>query len=198
MQPPFFDLGRQAEELGEAVARHLDHLFRHQRFITGEEVRKVEHTASGPVGGGRAMACASATDALVIEALEASEGDEVVLPAFTCSATVGAARNDGVTPARWVEDDEPFDIRASTIEPRLVNGSKKIAGSVVAAGAFPLLPTEIRVAPATEVWPGRPTRSWRSVARSGVRRAGVGRIGTRRSEQAPDPILLRLPYGSPG
>lgn len=97
---PFIDLAAQrariADELDAAIARVLEH----GRFILGPEVAQLEDELSKFSGAKHAIGCANGTDALVLSmmALEIGEGDAVLVPAFTFSASAESVVLAGATP----------------------------------------------------------------------------------------------------
>jgi dTDP-4-amino-4,6-dideoxygalactose transaminase len=69
-------------------------------FILGEEVRRFEEEFAAVLGVARVVTCANGTEAvaLALAAAGARPGDEVVLPANTCTATLAGARMAGAKP----------------------------------------------------------------------------------------------------
>ena len=69
-------------------------------FILGEEVRRFEEEFAAALGVSHVVACANGTEAiaLALAAAGARPGDEVVLPANTCTATLAGARMAGAKP----------------------------------------------------------------------------------------------------
>ncbi|HEY1435627.1 MAG TPA: DegT/DnrJ/EryC1/StrS family aminotransferase [Thermoanaerobaculia bacterium] len=76
-------------------------------FILGEEVRRFEEEFAAAIGVPHVVACANGTEAvaLALAAAGARPGDEVVLPANTCTATLAGARMAGAKPI--LADAEP-------------------------------------------------------------------------------------------
>ncbi|HWZ86083.1 MAG TPA: DegT/DnrJ/EryC1/StrS family aminotransferase [Thermoanaerobaculia bacterium] len=69
-------------------------------FILGEEGRRFEEEFAARLGVAHVVACANGTEAvaLALAAAGAGPGDEVVLPANTCTATLAGARMAGAKP----------------------------------------------------------------------------------------------------
>lgn len=96
----FIDLAAQRRRLGPrldaAIARVLDH----GQFIMGPEVAALERRLADYAGVGRAVACSSGTDALLLTlmAWEVGPGDAVFVPALTFASTAEAAALLGAVP----------------------------------------------------------------------------------------------------
>lgn len=84
------------EELEAAVLR----VVRSGRWVLGEEVARFEEAVGAALGGVHAVGVSSGSDALwlALAALGVGPGDEVLVPAFTFFATVGAVLRRGATP----------------------------------------------------------------------------------------------------
>ena len=69
-------------------------------FVLGEEVARFEEEFARAIGVAHVVACANGTEAiaLALAAAGAGPGDEVVLPANTCTATLAGVRQAGATP----------------------------------------------------------------------------------------------------
>ncbi len=102
------------EELDEAVRGVIES----QRFVLGPEVEALESEMAAYLGVEYAVGCASGTDALllVLKALDAEPGSEVIVPAFTFFATAGAVWNAGFRPAFCDVDPDTFNVTADTVE----------------------------------------------------------------------------------
>ncbi len=115
---PLLDLTAQyasiKEELDDAVLR----VVASQRFVLGPEVEALEAELADYVGASHAVACASGTDALllVLKALEAEPGSDVIVPAFTFFATAGAVWNAGLRPVFCDVDPDTFNVTADTLD----------------------------------------------------------------------------------
>ena len=98
-------------------------LFRYHGPRTPSQVTQFEAAASEAFGCGFALATSSGTAALrcALAALGVGCGDEVIVPAFTFVATVGAVVNSGAVPVFAEVDDtltvDPDDV-AAKITPR--------------------------------------------------------------------------------
>ena len=69
-------------------------------FILGEEVRRFEEEFAAAIGVAHVVACANGTEAiaLALAACGAEPGDEAILPANTCVATLAGVRMAGLRP----------------------------------------------------------------------------------------------------
>lgn len=84
-------------------------------FILGEEVRRFEEEFAALLGVAHVVACANGTEAvaLALAAAGACPGDEVVLPANTCTATLAGARMAGAKPVLADADPETLTLDAA-------------------------------------------------------------------------------------
>jgi dTDP-4-amino-4,6-dideoxygalactose transaminase len=97
------------DEINAAVARVLAS----GRYIGGEEVEAFEEEWAAFVGTRYAIGVGSGTDALtmVLRALGIGPGDDVIVPSFTCTATVAPIVLVGATPVFW-----DVDLRTRTLK----------------------------------------------------------------------------------
>jgi len=81
-------------------------------FILGEEVRRFEEDFAAFLGVGHVVGCANGTEAvaLALAAAGARPGDEVVIPANTCTATLAGARMAGAKPVLADADPETLTL----------------------------------------------------------------------------------------
>ncbi len=114
---PFVDLDKQrqaiADRLDTAISRVLDH----GAYILGPEVTELERRLAFDCGAKHAIACSSGTDALLLAlmALEAGQGDAVIVPSFTFVATAEAVVLAGATPVFVDVDVDDFCLGAHHI-----------------------------------------------------------------------------------
>jgi dTDP-4-amino-4,6-dideoxygalactose transaminase len=92
--------------IDEAVARVLARGW----FVLGQEVARFEDAFARFLGVAHVVGCANGTEAITLALLaaEAAPGDEVVLPANTCVATLAAVRLAGAQPR--LADVEPVTL----------------------------------------------------------------------------------------
>jgi dTDP-4-amino-4,6-dideoxygalactose transaminase len=112
-----------------AVARVLERGW----FVLGEEVARFEEEFARAIGVAHVVACANGTEAiaLALAAAGAGNGDEVILPANTCTATLAGVRQAGAKPVLADVDAETLTLDAA--------GAAKVAG----ASAKFLLPVHL-------------------------------------------------------
>ena len=96
----FLDLHWQLTQLEPQITGVLSESIKCGEFINGPEVKAFETSFAGYVGVESCIACANGTDALelVLEGLEISQGDEVIVPAMTFVATSEAVFRVGARP----------------------------------------------------------------------------------------------------
>ena len=97
---PFIDLAAQRRRLGDRIEKAVGEVMDHGRFILGPEVDRLEKDLCEFSGAKNAITCANGTDALVLAmmALEIGEGDAILLPSFTFSASAESVVLAGATP----------------------------------------------------------------------------------------------------
>ncbi len=101
-----------------AVARVLERGW----FVLGEEVARFEEEFARAIGVAHVVACANGTEAiaLALAGAGAAPGDEVVLPANTCTATLAGVRQAGAKPVLADVDPETLTLHAA--------GAERVAG----------------------------------------------------------------------
>jgi len=100
MNVPLLDLQAQYASLRDEVHRAVERVFDSQRFVLGDEVRKLEASIAAYTETRHAIACASGSDAvlLALMALDIRAGDEVITTPFTFFATAAAITRLGARP----------------------------------------------------------------------------------------------------
>jgi dTDP-4-amino-4,6-dideoxygalactose transaminase len=100
MNVPLLDLPAQYASLRDEVRQAVTRVLDSQRFVLGDEVRKLEAAIASYTQTKHAIACASGSDAvlLALMALDAGDGDEVVTTPFTFFATAAAISRLGARP----------------------------------------------------------------------------------------------------
>jgi len=112
------------EEVDAAVTRVLDS----GRYVGGEEVAAFEQAWADYVGVKHAVAVGSGTDALtlILRALEIGPGDEVIVPSWTCTATVAPIAMVGATPVFADVDRNTYTLMVGDVEERITERTKAI------------------------------------------------------------------------
>jgi dTDP-4-amino-4,6-dideoxygalactose transaminase len=133
MNVPILDLQAQYASLRDEVRRAVEQVLDSQRFVLGEEVRKLESSIAAYTQTKHAIACASGSDALLLAlmALDVGEGDEVVTTPFTFFATAAAITRLGARPV-FVD-----------IDPSTYNLDTQRAGAAITAKTKALLPVHL-------------------------------------------------------
>jgi dTDP-4-amino-4,6-dideoxygalactose transaminase len=87
-------------------------------FVLGEEVARFEEEFALAIGVGHVVACANGTEAiaLALAAAGATQRDEVVLPANTCTATLAGVRLAGAKPVLADVDPGTLTLDAAAAE----------------------------------------------------------------------------------
>jgi dTDP-4-amino-4,6-dideoxygalactose transaminase len=100
--------------LDAAIARVLDH----GQYIMGPEVGLLEEMLAASCGARHAISCASGTDALlmIMMALGLGQGDAVICPAFTFTATPEVIPLLGATPVFIDVKEDSFNLDPAKLE----------------------------------------------------------------------------------
>ena len=127
MQVPFLDFAAQLAPIRDEVLAAIARVIDSQKFILGEEVRRVEERLAEYCGARFAIGCASGSDALLLalKAVGIGPGDAVLTAPFTFFATAGAVTLAGATPVFVDVDRETFNIDVAQIAAAL-DGHPKI------------------------------------------------------------------------
>ena len=97
-------------------------------FVLGENVQAFENEFAGYIGTKYCVSVGSGTDALCIglRGLEIGEGDEVIVPSHTATATVAAIKLAGARPVFVDVDPEYLTLDPSLIEKVITPNSKGV------------------------------------------------------------------------
>src|SRR6185503_7334506 len=100
MNVPLLDLQAQYASLRDDVRQAVERVLDSQRFVLGDEVRKLETSIASYTQTKHAIGCASGSDAvlLALMALDVGAGDEVITTPFTFFATAAAITRLGARP----------------------------------------------------------------------------------------------------
>ncbi len=115
---PLLDLTAQYRSIEDELDEAVHRVVQSQRFVLGPEVEALESELAAYLEVEHAVGCASGTDALllVLRALGAEPGSDVIVPAFTFFATAGAVWNAGLRPVFCDVDADTFNVTAATLE----------------------------------------------------------------------------------
>ena len=128
MNVPLLDLQAQyaslRDEVREAVGRVLDS----QRFVLGDEVRKLEASIASYTQTKHAIGCASGSDAvlLALMALDIGAGDEVITTPFTFFATGAAITRLGARPVFVDIDFSYYNLDTSHVADAITDKTKAL------------------------------------------------------------------------
>ena len=124
MNIPFYNISHQSESNGLNIQKAIDRVMDRKMFAASTEVEAFESEFAAYCGAQHFLACANGTDAieLILRALEIGPGDQVLVPAFSCWATVEPVILLGATPIFVDISAENFgmdpDLVQSAITPR--------------------------------------------------------------------------------
>ncbi|MEM9221974.1 MAG: DegT/DnrJ/EryC1/StrS family aminotransferase [Pseudomonadota bacterium] len=123
---PLFDLKRQQVRLRQDIDRRVARVMDHGQFILGPEVGALEEELASFAGVSHAIGVSSGRDALIMAlmAMGIGQGDAVLVPAFTFSATAAVVIAVGATPVFVDVDPATFNIDADQI-PGAVLGARR-------------------------------------------------------------------------
>lgn len=124
MNVPLLDLQSQYVSLRDDLQQAVDRVMSSQRFVLGDEVRRLETSIAEYCGAKHAIGCASGSDALLLAlmALDVKAGDEVITTPFSFFATGACVARLGARPVFVDIDPRTYNIDplcvADAITPR--------------------------------------------------------------------------------
>lgn len=118
MAVPMLDLRAQYDRIKPEIDAAVADIFESQSFVGGPLLGAFENAMAAYTGAAHAVAVASGTDALLLllKALDAAPGDEVITTSFSFFATAGAIANAGLTPVFVDIDPATYNIEPALIE----------------------------------------------------------------------------------
>jgi dTDP-4-amino-4,6-dideoxygalactose transaminase len=123
---PLLDLQAQHHQIRDEVLKEVVRVVDSQKFILGEDVKKLEEEIAAYCGCTYAVGCASGSDALVLAlmALPVGPGDEVLTTPDSFFATAGAISCVGAVPVFADVDPATFNIDVDRVKGALAKHSK--------------------------------------------------------------------------
>ena len=128
MNVPLLDLQLQYALVRDEVRQAVDRVLESQRFVLGDEGRKLETSIAAYVGAKHSIACASGSDALLLAlmALDVGAGDEIVTTPFTFFATGAAITRLGARPVFVDIDPRTYNLDTSRVADLITTRTKAI------------------------------------------------------------------------
>lgn len=127
---PLVDLASQHEEIAAEVLAGFERVLGATAFVGGGDVASFEEEFAAYCGATHCVGVANGTDAIEI-ALKAGgigPGDEVIIPANTFIATVGATHRAGATPVLVDCDAEHLLVDPKAVEQAVTDRTRAIVG----------------------------------------------------------------------
>ncbi len=128
MNVPLLDLQLQYASVRDEVRQAVDRVLDSQRFVLGDEVRKLETSIAAYVETKHAVGCASGSDALLLAlmALDVGAGTEIVTTPFTFFATGAAITRVGARPVFVDIDPRTYNLDTSQVADVITSRTKAI------------------------------------------------------------------------
>ncbi|RLD01147.1 MAG: transcriptional regulator [Chloroflexi bacterium] len=128
MKVPLLDLVSQYKEIKPEIDAAIQRVLDSGYFILGPEVVALEAEVADYLGVAHGIGVASGTDALILalRALDIRAGDEVILPAYSFFATVGAILHVGAIPVFVDVDEKTYCIDAEQVRAKISEKTKAI------------------------------------------------------------------------
>jgi dTDP-4-amino-4,6-dideoxygalactose transaminase len=118
---PLLDLQVQHRQIRDAVLKEVIRVVDSQKFILGDDVKKLEEEIAAYCSCKYAVGCANGSDALVLAlmALDIGPGDEVLTTPYSFFATAGAISRVGAIPVFADVEEQTFNIDVDRMKPVL-------------------------------------------------------------------------------
>jgi dTDP-4-amino-4,6-dideoxygalactose transaminase len=132
------DLAAQYARLRDEIEGRVAKVLEGGRYILGPEVQELERALEAFIGGGRALAVANGTDALMIPLMAKGigSGDAVFVPAFTFLATAEMVALVGATPVFVDVDPVTWTMDPADLEAKLARCQRE--GRLRPRGVIPV------------------------------------------------------------
>jgi dTDP-4-amino-4,6-dideoxygalactose transaminase len=128
MNVPLLDLQAQYVSLRDDLQQAVDRVMSSQRFVLGDEVRKLETSVAEYCQAKHAIGCASGSDALLLAlmALDVKAGDEVITTPFSFFATGACVARLGARPVFVDIDPHSYNIDPARVADAITPRTKVI------------------------------------------------------------------------
>lgn len=128
MNVPLLDLQAQYASLRDEMRTCIERVLESQRFVLGDEVRRLESSIAEYCETNHAVGCASGSDALLLAlmALDIEAGDEIVTTPFSFFATASCVVRLGARPIFVDIDPITYNIDASQVADAITSRTKGI------------------------------------------------------------------------
>ena len=128
MNVPLLDLQAQYVSLRDDLEQAVNRVMSSQRFVLGDEVRKLETSLAEYCQAKHAVGCASGSDALLLAlmALDVKPGDEVITSSFSFFATGACVARLGARPVFADIDPHTYNIDPSRVADAITPRTKVI------------------------------------------------------------------------
>ena len=128
MNVPLLDLQAQYVSIRDELQQAVERVMSSQRFVLGDEVRKLESAIAEYCQTKHAIGCASGSDALLLAmmALDVKAGDEVITTPFSFFATAACITRLGARPVFVDIDPHTYNIDPSRVAEAITPRTKAI------------------------------------------------------------------------
>jgi dTDP-4-amino-4,6-dideoxygalactose transaminase len=128
MNVPLLDLQAQYASLRDEMRPAIERVLESQRFVLGDEVRRVESSIAEYCHTKHAVGCASGSDALLLAlmALDVSAGDEIITTPFSFFATGSCIARLGARPVFVDIDPRTYNLDVSQVADAFTPRTKAI------------------------------------------------------------------------
>ncbi len=125
---PLLDLVAEYQKIQPEIDAAIVRVIESGQFILGSEVKSLEDELASYLGVKYGIGVASGTDALilVLRAMEIGPDDEVIVPAFTFFATVGAVLHVGATPVLVDIDPKTYCLSVEQVKEKITPATKAV------------------------------------------------------------------------
>ena len=128
MNVPLLDLQAQYASLRDEIRPVIERVLESQRFVLGDEVRRLETSIADYCQTKHAVGCASGSDALLLAlmALDVKSGDEIITTPFSFFATASCVARLGARPVFVDIDPSTYNIDVSQVADAITSRTKAI------------------------------------------------------------------------